>query len=97
MERLAHRIVAEGLSVRAVEEIVAVGGADGGDGRPAAARRRSASRLSAPGLADLADRLSERLDTRVRVEMGRAKGKVVIEFASMDDLRRIADAIDPSA
>ena len=91
MERLAHRIVAEGLSVRAVEEIVALGGDESAPRK----RRKTASRPSAPGLLELSDRLSERLETRVRVEMGRTKGKVVIEFASMDDLRRIVEVVDP--
>jgi ParB family chromosome partitioning protein len=48
----------------------------------------------APGLTEIADRLSDRLETRVRVEAGKAKGKVTIEFATMDDLRRIVDVID---
>jgi ParB family chromosome partitioning protein len=91
MERLAHRIVAEGLSVRAVEEIVALGG----DESTPQKRRKTANRPSAPGLLDLADRVSERLETRVRVDMGRTKGKVVIEFASLDDLRRIVEVVDP--
>jgi len=90
MDRLATRIVAEGLSVRAVEEIVAVGEADGRE-RARVARPR---RPQAPGLTDIADRLSERLETRVRVETGRSKGKVTIEFATLDDLRRIVDLID---
>jgi ParB family chromosome partitioning protein len=90
MDKLATRIVAEGLSVRAVEEIVAVGEADGRE-RARVARPR---RPQAPGLTDIADRLSERLETRVRVEAGRSKGKVTIEFATLDDLRRIVDLID---
>ena len=87
-ERLAQRIVAEGLSVRSVEEIVAVGG-------DVAPHRRAASapRPVAPRLADIAATLSERLDTRVRVELGRRKGKVTIEFASLDDLERIVTSI----
>jgi len=91
MERLAHRIVAEGLSVRAVEEIVALGGDESAPQK----RRKAVNRPSAPGLLELSDRLSERLETRVRVDMGRTKGKVVIEFASMDDLRRIVEVVDP--
>jgi ParB family chromosome partitioning protein len=90
-EALAARIVAEGLSVRAVEEIVAVGAGD--DGRRA--RRARGARAVAPGLADLADRLSERFETRVRVELGRAKGKITIEFASVDDLERVVAAMAP--
>ena len=87
-ERLAHRIVAEGLSVRAVEEIVAVD--DGEKERP---RRRVGAKPVAPGLRDLADRLSDALETRVKVELGRRKGKIVVEFASMDDLDRIVKAM----
>jgi ParB family chromosome partitioning protein len=89
MDALATRIVAEGLSVRAVEEIVAVGEADGRE-RVRVARPR---KTVAPGLTEIADRLSDRLETRVRVEAGRSKGKVTIEFATMDDLRRIVDVI----
>jgi ParB family chromosome partitioning protein len=90
-EQLAARVVAEGLSVRAVEEIVAVGSAE----RPAAAPRTKAP--LAPGLATLADRLSERLDTRVSVELGRRRGKVVIQFGSVDDLERIAGLLGVTA
>src|SRR5215470_4837168 len=91
-EHLAHRIVAEGLSVRAVEEIVALGG-------DLARRRRQPARKQpvAPGLADLANRLSDALDTRVKVELGQRKGKIVVEFASLDDLNRIVKAISPSS
>jgi ParB family chromosome partitioning protein len=90
MERMATRIVAEGLSVRAVEEIVALGEADGRE-RVRVARPRAAV---APGLSEIADRLSERLETRVRVEAGRSKGKVTIEFATLEDLRRIVEVIE---
>ena len=92
MDRLATRIVAEGLSVRAVEEIVAVGEADGRE-RARIARPR---RPVAPGLTEIADRLSERLETRVRIDSGRSKGKVTIEFATLEDLRRIVDVIGVS-
>ena len=83
-ERLAIRIVAEGLSVRAVEEIVSLGGDE-------APRKRSAPirRPADPGLNNLADRLSDLFETRVKVEMGRHKGKIVVEFATRDDLERI--------
>ncbi len=90
-ERIAHRIVAEGLSVRAVEEIVAVG--DGARARPE--RQRTANRPVAPGLRDLSDRLSDLFETRVRVELGRRKGKIVVEFASLEDLERIVATMSP--
>ncbi len=85
-EQLAQRIVAEGLSVRATEEIVSMAGSDEPH-HPAAAKRRA--RPHAPALSDLADRLSDRFDTRVMVDIGRSKGKIVIEFATVDDLERI--------
>jgi ParB/RepB/Spo0J family partition protein len=90
-EHLAGRIVAEGLSVRAVEEIVAVGSAETPPRRPA----RSAARPTAPGLRHLADRLSDLFETRVKVELGRSKGKIVVEFATIDDLERIVKAMTP--
>lgn len=89
-DRLAQRVVAEGLSVRALEEIVTVS--------PETERRsarRPGGRLHAPKLADLAARLSERFDTRVRVDLGRSKGKITVEFATVEDLERIVDLMDP--
>jgi ParB family chromosome partitioning protein len=50
---------------------------------------------TAPGLAELADRLSDRFETRVKIDLGRSKGRVSVEFASLDDLRRIVDIMDP--
>jgi ParB family chromosome partitioning protein len=92
-ERLAQRIVAEGLSVRAVEEIVAVG-----DDTPAKSHRRAATRKPvAPALRHLADRLSDVFETRVKVEFGRNKGKIVVEFATIDDLERIVKTMTPEA
>ncbi|MCH1865701.1 ParB/RepB/Spo0J family partition protein [Nocardioides sp. CFH 31398] len=88
-DRLASRVVAEGISVRALEEIVAVGEQGSGTRRP---RRRAEPD---PGLADVAERLGDRLETRVKVDMGRSHGRVTIDFASVEDLRRIADVIDP--
>ncbi len=87
-DRLAGRVVAEGISVRALEEIVAVGDA----GRPETRTQRR--RPSAPGLADIAERLSDRLETRVKVDLGQRKGKITVEFATLEDLRRIVDVID---
>jgi ParB family transcriptional regulator, chromosome partitioning protein len=89
-EQLAHRVVAEGLSVRAVEEIVAVG-AKAAKGE----RARSTRAPVAPGLKDLADRLSDVFETRVKVELGQRKGKIVVEFASLDDLERIVRSMSP--
>ncbi|HZK37126.1 MAG TPA: ParB/RepB/Spo0J family partition protein [Aeromicrobium sp.] len=90
-ERLATRVVAEGLSVRALEEIVTVGPT----GSLAGISKRRSQSISAPRLADLATRLSERFDTRVKVDLGRSKGKIQIEFASLDDLERIIELMDP--
>ena len=90
-ERLAQRIVAEGLSVRAVEEIVALGE----EGPVKTPRKPAANRPVAPALRVLADRLSDRFETRVKVELGRSKGKIVVEFATVDDLERIVKAMAP--
>ncbi|MEV5693616.1 ParB/RepB/Spo0J family partition protein [Micromonospora globbae] len=89
-EQLALRIVAEGLSVRATEEIVALALSDGPAKSPAAKRR---PKPHAPALNDLAERLSDRFDTRVKVDIGRNKGKITIEFATVDDLERIVGII----
>jgi ParB family transcriptional regulator, chromosome partitioning protein len=89
-ERLAHRIVAEGLSVRAVEEIAALGA------QPARQPRQSPARPpAAPVLREFADRLSDAFETRVKVELGQRKGKIVVEFASLEDLERIVTAMSP--
>ncbi len=89
-DRLAARVIAEGISVRGLEEIVAVG--DLGTDQPPAVRR---SRPTAPALADLAAALSDRLETRVKVDLGKRKGKITVEFASLPDLERIVALIDP--
>ncbi|NYD38311.1 ParB/RepB/Spo0J family partition protein [Actinomycetospora corticicola] len=86
-EELATRIIAEGLSVRAAEEAVTLAR---GEKEPAAKRRSPARKLHAPGLQDLAERLSDAYDTRVKVELGQRKGRIVVEFGSVDDLERIA-------
>jgi ParB family transcriptional regulator, chromosome partitioning protein len=90
-DALAHRVVAEGLSVRATEEAVALALAGDPAERPASPKRRTKPR--SPALADLADRLSDRFDTRVKVDLGRNKGKITIEFATVDDLERIVGLI----
>lgn len=93
MEKLAARIVAEGLSVRSVEEIVSLD--EGAVETKKASGKKPLGKISAPGLKDLGDRMSERLDTRVTVQLGRSKGKVIIEFATLEDLRRIVEIVDP--
>ena len=92
-ERLAHRIVAEGLSVRAVEEIVSIGS---DTDKPKSRAARPGKAPTAPALERLATRLSDIFETKVKVELGRHKGKIVVEFASMDDLDRIIDAMTTS-
>jgi ParB family chromosome partitioning protein len=89
MEALATRVIAEGLSVRRVEEIVMLGEVE----QPARPARRPRRTGSTPGLEEVAEDLSDRLDTRVQVTMGRTKGKVTIEFAGREDLDRIMTAL----
>ena len=83
-EALAARVVAEGMSVRSLEEQIALGGRE----RPRRAERNAATSVT-PELVEVADRLSERFDTRCKVALGRSKGKITVEFASLDDLQRI--------
>jgi ParB family chromosome partitioning protein len=89
MDALATRIVAEGMSVRATEEAVAVAAAE----EPTAKRRTR--RISAPGVEDLGQRLSDVFETKVQVQIGRAKGRIVVEFGSVDDLQRIVGLMAP--
>ena len=88
IEKLAARIVAEGLSVRATEEIIATA-------KPAnkSVKKPAVKGVSGAGLA-AAELLSDYLDTRVTVEAGKSKGKIVIEFAGSEDLQRIVDLIE---
>ena len=88
-DALATRIVAEGMSVRATEEAVAMAAAE----QPAAKRRTR--RLSAPGVEHLGQRLSDVFETKVKVQIGRAKGRIVVEFGSVDDLQRIIGLMAP--
>jgi ParB family chromosome partitioning protein len=88
-DALATRIVAEGMSVRATEEAVAMAAAE----RPTAKRR--ARNITAPGVEDLAGRLSDAFETKVKVQIGRAKGRIVVEFGSVDDLQRIIGLMAP--
>jgi ParB family chromosome partitioning protein len=89
-EELAARIVAEGMSVRATEEAVTLKKNE----KPAKAKPAPRKPIQAPGLQDLADRLSDTFDTRVKVDLGRRKGRIVLEFGSVDDLERIVSIID---
>jgi len=88
-DALATRIVAEGMSVRATEEAVAMAAAE----RPTAKRR--ARNISAPGVEELGSRLSDRFETKVKIQIGRSKGKIVVEFGSVDDLQRIIGVMAP--
>jgi ParB family chromosome partitioning protein len=91
-DQLATRIVAEGLSVRAVEELIALG--EGGDTKQAV-RRKTGNKPVNPRIQELAAELSERYETKVSVDLGRRKGKIVVEFGSIEDLERIIDAMTP--
>lgn len=91
IERLAQRIVAEGLSVRAVEEIVSLGG-EGGTPKP---KRRTRAGVRNEALDELASRLSDRFETRVKVDLGKQRGKLTVEFASVQDLNRILSSLAP--
>jgi ParB family chromosome partitioning protein len=91
MEALAHRVVAEGLSVRSTEEAVALASGD------VPARRKGAAagkRLVPEEAREVADRLADRLETRVKVDVGRSKGRITIEFATLEDLERIAAIVE---
>ncbi|MGV0837088.1 ParB/RepB/Spo0J family partition protein [Mycolicibacterium thermoresistibile] len=91
-EELAARIVAEGLSVRATEEAVTLANRNG-PAAPPAPRRKP---IQMPGLQDVAERLSTAFDTRVTVSLGKRKGKIVVEFGSVDDLQRLVDLMNPA-
>jgi len=91
IEKLASRIVGEGLSVRATEEIIAVAKPDASKAK---STKKSATKgVSGAGLA-AAELLGDYLDTRVTVESGKGKGKIIIEFAGSEDLARIVDLIE---
>ena len=94
IERLAQRVVAEGLSVRAVEEVVALGG---DDAAPTRRSRRPKAGGRQPSMDEVAARLSDRFDTRVSIALGRRKGRLTVEFASVDDLNRILAVMDGGA
>ncbi len=91
-EALAARIVAEGLSVRATEEAVTVANRSE-PSKPSAPKRKP---IQMPGLQDVAEQLSGAFDTRVTVSLGKRKGKIVVEFGSVEDLQRIVDLMNSS-
>jgi ParB family chromosome partitioning protein len=90
-EELASRIVAEGLSVRGAEEAVTLLARH----KPTV-RRTQTRKMIMPGVQELAANLSDAFDTRVLVELGRRKGKIVVEFATVDDLERLVGIIAPT-
>lgn len=90
-EELASRIIAEGLSVRATEEAVTLKKGES----PAKQKSTARKQLQAPGLEGLADKLSDHFDTKVKVDLGKRKGRIVIEFGSVGDLERLAALLLP--
>lgn len=92
-EELAGRIVAEGLSVRATEEAVTLSRTE--PASPATSKQSTRRPLQAPGVAELAESLSDAFDTRVKVELGKRKGRLVVEFGSVDDLARLVGLMAP--
>lgn len=93
-DRLAQRIVAENLSVRAIEEMLILRDSDPKPAQTTSRGPRAGKRVS-PALTDLAGRLSDRFETRVKVDLGQKKGKIVVEFASVEDLERILKTLAP--
>ncbi|MEV0336819.1 ParB/RepB/Spo0J family partition protein [Nocardia sp. NPDC050717] len=92
-EVLAARIVAEGLSVRATEEAVTLANRNPSEVAPPAPKRKP---IHMPGLQEVAERLSGSYDTRVTVSLGKRKGKIVVEFGSVEDLERIVALMEQS-
>mgnify|MGYP003352171362 FL=1 len=89
IEKLANRIVAEGLSVRSVEEIIAIS-------KPGnSAKKKSGGRKETPELRELAEALGDSLDTRVRIESAKGKGAIIIEYSGGEDLQRLVKLIKP--
>ncbi|MDO5644713.1 MAG: ParB/RepB/Spo0J family partition protein [Dermabacter sp.] len=88
-EELAQRIVAEGLSVRAVERLIAAGAAAGADARGAAPRRSTYN----PRVVSLTSQLSTRFEAPVRIDVGKRKGKITLEFTNLTDLERLVERL----
>jgi len=89
IEKLAARIVAEGLSVRATEEIISTGAP-----KRKGTKKLKATKSASPELQEIADTMGDSLDTRVSIQGSMKKGTIVIEFAGAEDLKRIAKAIN---
>ena len=87
IEKLANRIVAEGLSVRTVEEIIAIS-------KPSSkSKGKSSAKKSSPELKELGEKLGDVLDTRVRIESTGGKGEIIVEYAGAEDLQRLVKLI----
>ena len=87
IEKLANRIIAEGLSVRTVEEIIAIS-------KPASAKKKSGTaKKQSPELKEIAEKLGDVLDTRVRIEAGGGKGEIIVEYSGAEDLQRLIKLI----
>lgn len=97
-EELAARIVSEGLSVRATEEAVTLSKGENSKSEASQSNSKSPERnqMEDPGVDDIAGRLSDAFDTRVKVDLGRRKGRIVVEFGSVEDLERIVSLMDPN-
>jgi ParB family chromosome partitioning protein len=93
MEAMAHRVIAEGMSVRSTEEAVSMAQSD----VPAPHRKQSQKRLVPEAAREVAEAMSDRLETRVKVDVGSRKGKITIEFATLEDLARIAEIVNGPA
>ena len=87
IEKLANRIVAEGLSVRTVEEIIAIA-------KPSSKSKKSGSaKKSSPELKELGEKIGDVLDTRVRIESNGSKGEIIVEYSGAEDLQRLVKLI----
>ncbi|HUR51147.1 MAG TPA: ParB/RepB/Spo0J family partition protein [Mycobacteriales bacterium] len=89
MDALAHRVVAEGMSVRSTEEAVALAASEA----PHRKRGGAEKRLVPEQAREVADWLADRFQTRVKVDVGRSRGRITIEFATLEDLQRIAGIV----
>jgi ParB family chromosome partitioning protein len=89
IEKLAARIVSEGLSVRAIEEIISAGATKG-----QSTKKPKQTKSATPELQEIAERIGDALDTRVSIQGSAKKGTIVIEFAGAEDLKRITKALE---